>query len=304
MPKPFMTYDQQIEKLRKKNLLISDDEAAKKILQQYSYFALVGGYKDLFKNPTTKCYQDGTKLTDILALYRFDEQLRELTFRYLLHIEQHLRSVMSYAFCERFGADQNAYLDARNYNGDTGKKQRQIKKMIECYLEPMTTAQTQYLYIEHQKKTYGNVPLWVLMKALTFGTLSKMYEVSVSEVQTGVSKEFSCLDEKQLGQLLNYLTDYRNLCAHNERVFSHRCAQKDIPDMPLHEQLKIPRKGNTYKQGKRDYFAVVIALRYLLPENEFEEYQTGLKNRIDILCEQEKAVPKEKILTAMGFPLT
>ena len=37
-------------------------------------------YKDLLKNRTTKRYLDGTTFDDIVAIYRFDEQLRELTF--------------------------------------------------------------------------------------------------------------------------------------------------------------------------------------------------------------------------------
>lgn len=297
-----MTYAQQIRKLREKGLWIQNDVDAEEILKQYSYFALISGYKDLFKNPTTRCYRDGTKLEDILALYRFDANLRELTFHYLLEIEQQIRSVLGYAFCERFGAEQEHYLDARSYNGDTAKKRMQVQKLIERYLRPLLERKTQYPYIEHQKQIYGNVPLWVLVKALTFGTLSKMYELAVSEVQSDISREFPELDERQLGQFLNYLTDYRNLCAHNERLFSHRCAQKDIPDMPVHKQLPLPRKGNTYQQGKRDYLAVMIAFRYLLKEEDYRVYLETLKALLDNFCRTENAVSRERILSEMGIP--
>jgi len=61
MQKIFLNYDQQIEKLEKeKNLNIKDKEYAKEILKQTSYYSLIGGYKDVFKNPTTKKYKDGT----------------------------------------------------------------------------------------------------------------------------------------------------------------------------------------------------------------------------------------------------
>jgi len=68
MPKPFLTYPQQIQKLKDKNLTITDNAAATITLHHYGYFALVSGYKDLFKNPTTKDYRDGTTLDDIVAL--------------------------------------------------------------------------------------------------------------------------------------------------------------------------------------------------------------------------------------------
>ena len=100
MPKPFLTYAQQIQKLKDKNLVIPDKPSAAAILHRYGYFALITGYKDLLKNRTTKRYLDGTTFDDIVAIYRFDEQLRELTFRYLLHIERHIRSSLSYSFCD------------------------------------------------------------------------------------------------------------------------------------------------------------------------------------------------------------
>jgi len=50
-----LNYDQQIEKLKnEKNLLIDNEAYAKDILKQTSYYSLIGGYKDIFKNPTTK----------------------------------------------------------------------------------------------------------------------------------------------------------------------------------------------------------------------------------------------------------
>ena len=55
MQKIFLNYDQQIEKLKnEKNLLINNEAYAKEILKQTSYYSLIGGYKDIFKNPTTK----------------------------------------------------------------------------------------------------------------------------------------------------------------------------------------------------------------------------------------------------------
>ena len=55
-----MTYDQQIQKLKDKHLVIPKETAAKEMLRLNSYFALITGYKNLFKNPTTKDYRDGT----------------------------------------------------------------------------------------------------------------------------------------------------------------------------------------------------------------------------------------------------
>ena len=70
------------------------------MLHQIGYFPLMGGYKHLFKISNTKKYKAGTSFEEIVSLYKFDAELRELFFRYLLQIERHMRSLMSYYFSE------------------------------------------------------------------------------------------------------------------------------------------------------------------------------------------------------------
>ena len=112
MPKIFLNYDQQIEKLKnEKNLQIDDEVYAKEILRQTSYYSLIGGYKDIFKNPTTKKYKDGTRFEDIVELYYFDESLRQLLLRYLIKVENEIKSQVSYYFTEKNGEKQKEYLD-------------------------------------------------------------------------------------------------------------------------------------------------------------------------------------------------
>ena len=117
MSQSFLTYEQQIDKLvNDKNLIIANKKYAADTLKQIGYFALIGGYKELFKNSTTQKYKDGTNFEDIVALYKFDENLRELFLKYILKIERHLRSVISYYFCEKYGEHQSFYLDENNFS--------------------------------------------------------------------------------------------------------------------------------------------------------------------------------------------
>ena len=305
MPKPFLTYPQQIQKLKDKNLTITDDAAAAITLHHYGYFALISGYKDLFKNPTTKDYRDGTTLDDIVALYRFDEQLRELTLRYLLQVERHIRSAYSYAFCSQFGESQNSYLDANNYNLMGRINPREVQKLITRHLQPFLSHTTDYPYIEHHKQIHGNVPLWVLINALTFGTLSKMYALSQSKIQAAISKEFVGVREKQLGSMLEVLTKFRNVCAHNERLYDFSVIDKRaIPNFPVHAALGIAKsKAGLYKQGKTDLFAALICLKYLLDTDDFARMCTNIASALTRLCSETKKIPPNKILSCMGFPM-
>lgn len=104
MKKIFLTYDQQIDKLiKEKNLRIDDIAYAKEVLRQTSYYSLIGGYKDIFKNSTTKKYKDGTRFEDIVELYYYDEGLRQLFLKYLIKVENEIKSEVSYYFTEKMG---------------------------------------------------------------------------------------------------------------------------------------------------------------------------------------------------------
>ena len=78
--KPFLNYEEQIHNLvERKGMVITDHKFAVSKLEDISYFALVDGYKNMFYNPMTRKYREGTTFEDIVALYEFDEQLRAET---------------------------------------------------------------------------------------------------------------------------------------------------------------------------------------------------------------------------------
>lgn len=299
MPKPFLTYEQQLIKLRdEKHLVITDEPTTCCKLRQISYYSLVSGYKHLFRIPSQKIYKGGTTFEEIVSLYEFDESLRELFLHYLLHIERHIRSLLSYYFTEKYGELQSAYLTKTNYNY-VRKNQQGIDRLVN-ELQKLTQT-TQHSYIVYQRNTYHNVPLWVLVNALTFGTLSKMYFFFPFDLQSKVSKNFPSVNEKQLGQFLSVMTKFRNVCAHNERLFSYR-SKDAIPDTVLHAKLAIPKERSLYQYGKNDLFAVVIAFRYLLPKEEFLAFKRVLTSQIDKFLSSTSHVSEEELLNAMGFP--
>ena len=299
MPKPFLTYEQQFIKLRdEKHIVITDETETLCKLQQVGYYSLVSGYKHLFRIPAQKVYKNGTAFEELVSLYEFDEALRELFLHYLLHIERHIRSLLSYYFTEKYGEAQSTYLLKTNYNY-VRKHQQGIDRLV--YELQKLTLTTQHSYIAYQRNTYHNVPLWVLVNALTFGTLSKMYFFFPFDLQSKVSKNFAHVNEKQLGQFLTVMTKFRNVCAHNERLFSYR-SKDAIPDMELHSKLGISKERSLYQCGKSDLFAVVIAFRYLLPKQEFLEFKCALTKQIDRFLKSTTHISEEELLRAMGFP--
>ena len=50
--------------------------------------------------------------------------------------------------------------------------------------------------------------------------------------------------------------------------------------MPLHDKLKIAKKKGQFVSGKSDLFAVVIALRYLIGNEDFKKRLQGCADRV------------------------
>ncbi len=289
MAKNFLNHQQQLTRLvKEKNLIISDRAYAEEMLKQIGYFPLISSYKSPFKNPTTGKYRDGTRFEDLVYLYKFDENLRELFLKYILKVECHLKSLIGYYFTEKYGDRQAAYLNPDHYVTSSGRRS-QVLYMVD-QLERLLPSNK------------DNVPLWVLINGLTFGMLSKFYGILTPDLKVKVSKNFPGVNEKQLEQFLSVMTKFRNVCAHNERLFSYQ-ANRDIPDMPIHRKLGIRQRGIQYVQGKRDLFAMVIALRYLLPENDFKKFKRHFTLILRHYHTYSQALSHEELLELMGFPV-
>ena len=88
MEKEFKTIDEQINILKKRNIIINDYEKAYNILSKHNYYYLINGYKDLFLNKESdiETFITGTKIEEIYALYFFDK-IKKINFlKYLLII--------------------------------------------------------------------------------------------------------------------------------------------------------------------------------------------------------------------------
>lgn len=235
----------------------------------------------------------------MLYLYEFDEKLRTLIFRYLCHFEQKMRSLISYHFCDTYSEKQEDYLNAIHYN-NSGANKKKIAALI-AILDREAKKSTDHAYVVYQRKTYGNVPMWVIMKTLTFGQMSKMYSFLTTSMKTKISRHFDYVSEKELIQYMKVLTLYRNVCAHNERLFSYK-SRFDIPDTILHRKMKLPQNGNKYKCGKNDLFSVVIAFRMLLAKEDFAEFKKSLNQIINQYMKKTGNLNQDLFFKAMGFP--
>ena len=139
------------------------------------------------------------------------------------------------------------------------------------------------------------------MNAMTFGTVSAFYQYMPNDLQTKISLHYPGFSERLLHQMITTVAKCRNVCAHGERLYNLK-TRATIPDTVLHKKLGIRKKRGHYVSGRHDLFAVVIAMRYLLSDEEFKPFKASLKRLITQLLRDCPHISEQQILSEMGFP--
>lgn len=290
--KRFLDYQGQISKLKSKQLIISDESEAIEILKQTSYFALINGYKNVFKSNNGN-YISGTRFDHIVSLYDFDIRLSDLFLKYVLIFERSIKSHISYYFSEKYPNAYHDYFNALNYDYADADKRLDIYQFISNLYSVYSKSQSQD-YMRHYKDKHNNeIPLWVLVKVMTFGNISKMYSLLQQKQQHDIAQEYG-LTNKQLISVLTLLTYFRNVCAHNERLYNYH-TRKAIP-MSLFNGITV---SPNYQAN--NLFSVVVCFKFVLSKAKFDEFVEKLKQIIIDFSLDGCPVTKEDILNEMGF---
>ncbi len=299
MEKVFKTLDEQIEILKGKGLVIDDIEYARNIILRENYFFLMG-YRHLFyKSDGSKTFREGTNFRELYALFTFDRQLRNIIFKNVLIIENNCKSIFSYVLSHKYGYKENDYLRPQNYV-QSHEKQRQVNDLLRKMKRQIRINGGQHDSTKHYINNYGYIPLWVVVKVLSFGITSELYTIMKDMDQKDIAKEFH-VDPENLLTFLPILSNYRNLCAHEDILFEHH-TQKVIPDNKYHEALHISKMEDEYMYGKGDVFAVVIIFKYLLSKDDFRLFLNEVSYELDRLAGKLNSIPVYYVLDHMGFP--
>ncbi len=297
--KTFKTLDEQIEILKSKGLVINDIEKAKNILLRENYF-FISGYRHLFmKSRKEQQFIPGTTFEELYAMFVFDRRVRNIFFKNLLIIENNIKSLISYQLSKKYGYKEKDYLNPKNFSKDPIKI-RQVHDILNKVKRQIRNNVKQHSATMHYVTNYGYIPLWILVKVLSFGIVSELYDILDDSDQIEIAKTYN-LDVESLVIYLSILSNYRNLCAHEDILYDHR-TQKFIPDTRFHYELNIDMTDGEYNYGKNDLFAVVIIMRQLLTDSEFRDFVNEVGYEIDILEGKTNILPINNFLNQIGFP--
>ena len=297
--KTFKTLDEQIDILKSRGLVITDLEKTKNILLRENYF-FISGYRHLFmKSWKDSNFIPGTTFEELYAMFVFDRRVRNIFFKNLLIIENNMKSLISYQLSKKYGFKEKDYLNPKNFSKDPIKI-RQVHDVLNKVKRQIRVNGKQHSATMHYITNYGYIPLWILVKVLSFGIVSELYNILDESDQSVIAGIYN-IDVETLSIYLAILSNYRNLCAHEDILYDHR-TQKVIPDTRYHYLLNIDMTDDEYNYGKNDLFSVVIIMKQMLTENEFREFINEVGYELDILEDKTNILPISCFLNKIGFP--
>ena len=297
--KVFKTLDEQIEILKDKGLVIRDEDYTKEVLLRENYFFIMG-YRHVFlKHDGSRKFVSGTTFEEIYSLFVFDRMFRNIIFKNILIVENNYKSIFSYVMSKNYGFKEKNYLNAKNFDNDR-EKSRQISDLIRKIKRQLRINGRQHGATSHYMDNYGYIPLWIGVKVISFGLMSEMFSILKDKEREEIARIYD-IESEDFEIYLSILSNYRNLCAHEDIVFDH-FTQRVINDTMYHNILNIDKDEDGYIYGKNDIFALIIILKRLLTKVDFKMMMNEINYELDTLSGKLKSIDIGSVIEKMGFP--
>ena len=304
--KPFKTLEEQIQVLRSRHLSISDEQSVKNYLLSNNYYNIINGYGKYFLQ-SGDAFIVGTTFDEISRLYLFDKELKHAFFKAVIDAEAHLKAVFAYRFAETFPDKPYAYLNIDCYDN---RKTLSVISTI-AQLSQIINRQQKYSNseIQHYIKTHNDVPIWVLVNHLNFGTLRAMVDASTQHLQNKIAKDLhgfitqhipsaGKFPPETMNSFLENINELRNVCAHNNRLLGFECRQ----DTKYWTDLHCPC-GIETDTPRRNVFSVFVSLQCFLSRIEFASLHNKILKLIHSHLEKHlHTISCSDVLTTLGFP--
>ena len=269
------TIEEQIKLLESREVVIEDENFAKKFLRIYNYY-FVTGYLHPYKTSDDK-YKN-ISFNGIATQIKFDMRLREICMYALDIIEKGLKTIIAYEFSHNYENGNIAYAYSLYFPNDEDKHTR----LMEHYNVSLNNNK-ELPYVKHNMKTYGILPTWVAIELFTLGNIEKFF----SMLDTNTKKKIEDIIGFPKNKIQNWIENlriFRNMVAHNQRLYNFSI-------------LSMPKKAKEYNKQTGKIFDYVIVMKYLFLDNE--DWNTYILPRLEYIFDDFK----DNIdLKCIGFP--
>lgn len=274
---PAMNIEKQIDNLKEIGLIIDDIEYAKSFLNDVSYFRLIKAYS-LGLKPKNSDYYKGITFEEIVQLYLFNANFRQLLFAQIEKIEVNLRCRISNYFSIKYGVlgykNADNFVNGIYYNDFVEDMEKEINRNSKAP------------FVKNFKTNYenGDIPFYALVELFSFGTLSKFYKNMKNTDKKAIASSFG-IGYTYLESWIENIAFVRNICAHYGRVYNVNLSKTPI----LYKQYIADGISNLR------VFATLLCMKHILKnDNHWKDFV----DQIELLFEKYTSV-KPKL---MGFP--
>lgn len=215
MSKPAKTYQEQLDLLKSRGLVVPDEPAALHILAHHNYYRL-SAYRFSFTLPgQPDQFRPGVSFTQLWDLYHFDRALRQLVLEGCKRVEISTRSRLAYEIGQQLGP--LAYLENRHFSDPLDHARTLVSLDKEM-------SRSKEEFVRHHQKTLGMPwpPVWALMEVASFGSVSRLLAgLKPPALRQLVANTYQ-MDEMTFCSLFHHLSVLRNTAAHHSRLWNRR----------------------------------------------------------------------------------
>ena len=170
------------------------------------------------------------------------------------------------------------------------------------------------------------IPMWVLMNLLTFGNVNKLFKIQKIDVQTKVLNYYGIdsytpsnnhLDAINVANILNILSIYRNICAHNERLYCFEIRMNvddsfmeylslfpessDVLAARMNGQCLDRSKRKKIERRRKGIPTLLFGLKIFLPKSDFKKIKIELNKELMKLSSKIPQDAYNRIVKSMGL---
>lgn len=119
--------------------------------------------------------------------------------------------------------------------------------------------------LKYYEEKYGNIPPWILVKALTFGELLVLYKLSTTDIKENVIKilvgiEPDKRDKEFFAKSMELFNKFRNRSAHGGRMYNYKTNIESPYLGYIHPIFNISKKNYNAGNDRSDNAAFILAL--------------------------------------------
>lgn len=288
MGKKATNIEEQISILKKRGMILDQDlNKIEEILLDIGYYRL-GFYWYPFSNPKTHNFDHNIKFSEVLALYYFDSDLKNLLTKYLTRFEINFRTKLIYYV-------SNAYPNSPTWFVDPAVVEREFIQTFDKFYSKDFKLSNKAIKKHHEKYINDKyAPAWKTIEFLTFGSVLHLYRsIKSKQLKELIAKEYQILNILVLEAHIKIILNLRNICAHNGVLYDYKTT-KGIKTIP---GLNIGPNERHSLIGVFKLFSFYLSKISVNRKTEFEKSYWNLKNNMKLSLEVRSIIAENLGLT-------